>query len=323
MRLDVHRFRRSFTLSPLLFASTAWAHPGQEPAPISPHGWEWAWSWEPGIVLPLVVMALLYGIGSWRIRKRNALRPAVRGWEIACFWAGWLSLVLALDSPLHKLGEVLFSAHMTQHEVLMVISAPLIVFSKPLVATLFALPESWRFSAGAVSKNTLFRVPWAWISGPLAVWLIHGVTIWVWHVPVLYQATLDNEWIHALQHVSFLGTALLFWWTLIHGRYGRIGYGVAFVYVFTTALHTSILGALMTFTQRIWYPIYDGRTLAWNLSPLEDQQLGGLIMWIPSGIVFLIVGLAMFAAWLGESERRQKLSSFPALVPETRGEHAD
>lgn len=140
---------------------------------------------------------------------------------------------------------------------------------------------------------------------------------------MLYEATLDTGWIHALQHICFLGTALLFWWTLVHGRYGRIGYGAAFVYVFTTALHTSILGALMTFTQRVWYPIYEGRTSAWNLSPLEDQQLGGLIMWIPSGLVFLVVGLAMFAAWIGESERRQRLSGFAALAEAAEEKHAD
>jgi putative membrane protein len=305
--------------APLLLVAARFAHPGETAAEISPSHWLRAWSWNFGIVVPLIVMAGLYAIGCWRIRNRNRLRPAINRWQIASFWTGWLSLVLALDSPLHKLGEELFSAHMTQHEVLMVIAAPLIVLSKPLIASLFAVPESWRISAGAFAKTQTFSSAWIWISAPLTVWLLHGLTIWMWHVPLLYQATLDNEFIHALQHISFFGTALLFWWTLIHGRYGRLGYGVAFVYVFTTALHTSILGALMTFTQRVWYPLYDGRTAAWHLSPLEDQQLGGLIMWIPSGIVFLVVGLAMFAAWLGESERRQKYSR----LAEIEAQHAD
>jgi putative membrane protein len=295
------------------------AHPEDRSDLISPGHWQWAWSWEPGIVIPLVVMAVLYGIGSWRLRQRNHKRTPINGWQRASFWAGWLTLVVALDSPLHKLGEVLFSAHMTQHELLMVVAAPLIVFSKPLIAGLFALPEPWRVSIGALTKTSLFSAWWNWLSGPLMVWCLHGITIWAWHIPFLYQATLDNEAVHALQHLCFLGTALLFWWTLVHGRYGRLGYGVAFVYVFTTALHTSILGALMTFTQRIWYPLYDGRTAVWHLSPLEDQQLGGLIMWIPSGIVFLVVGLAMLAAWIGESERRQKFSRL-AEIEEQHGD---
>ncbi len=293
-------------------------HPEKIPS-ITPAHWELAWSWEPGVIIPLVLTAALYAFGSWRLRRRNPQRPGVNGWQLASFWAGWITLVVALDSPLHRLGEVLFSAHMTQHELLMVVAAPLLVFSKPLVASLFALPATWRRGLGALTKTRWFASGWNWITGPLTVWCVHGATIWVWHVPALYQATLDNEFIHAVQHICFLGTALLFWWTLVHGRYGRIGYGVAFVYVFTTALHTSILGALMTFTERVWYPLYDGRTAAWQLSPLQDQQLGGLIMWIPSGIVFLVVGLALFAAWLGESERRQKFSR----MAEIEGEHGD
>jgi putative membrane protein len=307
----------------LVACSTAFAHPETEVSRrISPDHWLSAWSWEPGIVIPIVISAVLYAMGSARLRRRNRERPALTNWQMISFWTGWASLVLALDSPMHKMGEVLFSAHMTQHEVLMVLSAPLLVMGKPLVAMLFALPESWRVRLGVMSKAPGFKASWGWLTAPLVVWLIHGVTIWVWHVPSLYEATLDNEAIHALQHVCFLGTALLFWWTLVHGRYGRLGYGVAFLYVFTTALHTSILGALMTFANRVWYPIYAGRTESWNLSPLEDQQLGGLIMWIPSGTVFVIVGLAMFAAWIGESERKQKLSNF-AAVAQAEAPHAD
>jgi putative membrane protein len=308
---------------PWLFGSLAMAHPAETPR-ISPQTWPSAWSWEPGIVAPLLLTAILYFVGSHRIRHRNPARPAIRIWEVASFWTGWFFLALALDSPLHRLGEVLFSAHMAQHEILMVIAAPLLVISKPLIAVLFALPEPSRIRLGAWAKARSFQSAWTWITGPIVVWAIHGLAIWGWHIPLLYEATLDSEWIHALQHISFLGTALLFWWTLIHGRYGRLGYGVAFVYVFTTALHTSILGALMALTSRVWYPIYSGRTSVWNLSPIEDQQLGGLIMWIPSGVVFLVVGLAMFAAWLGESERRQQLSRLSALTQaRAGGEHAE
>jgi putative membrane protein len=256
----------------------------------------------------MAITALLYLAGVARLYSRNRVNPAIRRWEIGCFATGWITLLVALISPVHKLGAVLFAAHMTQHELLMVIAAPLIALGKPLIAFLFAFPEPVRDRIGAWSKRKSVRVSWLWLTGPLMVWAIHGVTIWIWHIPTLYQATLDDEFIHALQHTSFLVSALLFWWTLLNGRYGRLGYGAAFLYVFTTALHTSILGALLTFTQQVWYPIYDGRTLPWGMTAVEDQQLGGLIMWIPSGTVFIIVGLAMFAAWIGESERRQKLS---------------
>jgi cytochrome c oxidase assembly factor CtaG len=312
--------RRALQIVPLclLLAGSALAHDRTE---ASPRNWQRAWSWEPGIIIPLVISAVLYAIGLWRIYDRNSRAPAVKPWQCASFWAGWLTLIVALDSPLHKVGEALFSVHMSQHELLMVISAPLLALGRPLIAFLFALPERSRMVVGSWSKAPAIRATWTWLSAPLVVWLIHAATIWAWHIPFLYESTLKNESIHALQHIMFLGTALLFWYTLVHGRYGRLGYGVAFIYVFTTALHTSVLGALMTFTEQVWYPIYDGRTSVWHLTPLQDQQLGGLIMWIPSGTVFIVVGLALLAAWIGESERRGKLSALAQPSPLIREEY--
>ena len=293
-------------------SALAWAHP--EDANITPQNWPSQWTWEPGIVIPLVITAVLYAIGAYRIYARNRHTPAIRPWRIISFSAGWIVLVLALLSPLHRLGSVLFSAHMTQHELLMVIAAPLLALGKPMLTFLFAFPPKARTTLGAMTSSRKFRRSWLWLSAPLTVWILHGATLWAWHIPVLYQATLDNEWIHAAQHITFLGTALLFWWTLIEGRYGRFGYGAAFAYVFTTALHTSVLGALITFTGQLWYPIYAGRTAPWQLSPMDDQQLGGLIMWIPCGVVFVVVGLAMFAAWIGESERRQQYTRLAVVM---------
>jgi putative membrane protein len=131
----------------------------------------------------------------------------------------------------------------------------------------------------------------------------------VWHVPSLFQATLGSEVVHAAQHVSFLASALVFAEALVYrggdgGADARMGYGAAVVYLFTTAVHTSVLGALLTFSNELWYPAYQTTTAAWGLTPLEDQQLGGLIMWVPAGVVYVVAGLALLAAWLGEAERR-------------------
>lgn len=301
------------------WTTLAWAHPADEA--ITPQNWPSQWAWEPGIVVPLVITALLYAAGVYRIYTRNRRNPSIRAWRVFSFAAGWLVLVLALVSPLHRLGSVLFSAHMTQHELLMVVAAPLLAMGKPMLAFLFALSPKARTTVGAWSSSSFFRRGWLWLSAPLTVWILHGATLWAWHIPVLYQATLENEWIHAAQHVTFLGTALLFWWTLIEGRYGRFGYGAAFAYVFTTALHTSVLGALITFTGQLWYPIYAERTVPWQLSPMDDQQLGGLIMWIPCGVVFVVVGLAMFAAWIGESEQRQQYTRLAAVMSADAGGH--
>jgi len=144
---------------------------------------------------------------------------------------------------------------------------------------------------------------WSGATAPLVAWFVHGVVLWAWHIPGLYQKTLESDFIHALQHLSFLVAALLFWWSLIHCRRGRRGYGAGVALLFTTAIHMSILGALLAVAPSVWYPIYSERTLPWGLTPLEDQQLAGLIMWVPAGIVYLGASLAMFALWIRESDR--------------------
>ena len=130
------------------------------------------------------------------------------------------------------------------------------------------------------------------------------MAIVIGYLPVLYQAAVRSNGVHMGQHLSFFVTAALFWWALMHGRYGRLGYGVAVLFVFATALHSGALGALFTFESHIMYPLYAQRSPALGVGALEDQQLAGLIMWIPFSLTFLIVGLALFAAWLGESDRR-------------------
>lgn len=272
----------------------------------------------PAAIDPLAVFLLgltswLYARGLAELWRRAGGRKGIRGWEAACFGAGWLTLVIAIVSPLHPLGEMLFSAHMAQHEVLILVAAPLLVLGQPLVAFLWALPAAARSRVAAWTSARPVAATWRTLTAPLMVFLIHGIALWIWHAPVLYQAALEREAIHLLQHASFFGTAALFWWALIHGRYGRIGYGVAVFYVFATALHSGVLGALLTFAPRVWYPFYAERSAAWGLTALEDQQLAGLIMWVPSGAVFVAVGLALFAAWLGEAERRATLSQTEQL----------
>ena len=220
------------------------------------------------------------------------------------FALGWLTLVLALLSPVHKVSARLFSVHMTQHELLMLVAAPLLVMSKPMVLMLWGLPKSARLTIGHWTRAPIVHVSWQALTGPLTVWILHGLVLWIWHIPVLYEGAIANETVHAIQHTSFFAVAGLFWWALMYGRYGRMGYGVSVAYVFTTAMHTGLLGALITFASHVWYRTYDRQTGAMGLTAIEDQQVAGLIMWVPGGVVFTIMALALFAAWLGEAERR-------------------
>jgi putative membrane protein len=251
------------------------------------------------VIISLALSAWLYGRGARQMLNRSLLDL-----ESLAFFAGWLALVVALVSPLDRLGAALFSAHMTQHEVLMLIAAPLLVLGRPAAPFLLALPAHWRRALTAVWKKELARRGWRFLVSPFIAWLIHAAVLWIWHAPALFRATLESESVHVAQHLSFLVSALLFCEALIHGRERRLGYGAAVVYVFTTAAHTSALGALLTFSPTLWYSAYQETTAAWGLTPMEDQQLGGLIMWVPAGVVYIVAGLSLFALWLRESERR-------------------
>jgi len=281
---------RSFALLALM-PVTAFAHSGEPP---EPHDLWAAWVFDPGVLVPLLLTAFLYARGA-RAARGTTVAAA------ACFWSGWAILAIALVSPLHSLGEALFSAHMAQHELLMLAAAPLLVLSRPLVPMLWGLPMSWRRAAGQWAKTAVIQRLWRHLTRPFTAWWIHAVALWVWHVPRLFDATLSSEAVHAAQHVSFLGSALLFWWSLLYAR-GRAGYGLGVLYIFTTAIHTSILGALLTFAPTVWYPAYGSRMVAWGLSALEDQQIGGLIMWVPAGVVYVALGVALFGAWLQASD---------------------
>jgi putative membrane protein len=276
-----------------LLPATVFAH---ENRPLAPHDLAAAWSFDPGVVVPLVLAAVLYLRGA---RVSRGITPR----QQAFFWLGWTVLALSLVSPLHPLGEVLFSAHMAQHEILMLVAAPLLVLSRPLVAFLWGLPFGWRREVGAWSKAGPVQRTWTAVTAPLAAWWIHAAALWAWHEPSLFQATIGSDAVHAAQHTSFLVSALLFWWALFYAK-GAKSYGAGVFYIFTTAIHTGILGALLTFAPTVWYPAYAGTAPLWGMTPIEDQQIGGLIMWVPAGLVYLAAGLALFAAWLRHSGRR-------------------
>lgn len=260
------------------------------------------WTFDPGVLMALVGSGILYALGLADLWAKERGR-GVRVWEAACFWVGWTNAAIALLSPIHALSESLFFVHMTQHEILMLVAAPLIALGKPVMVSLKALPQS---SAGALARFAHTRPInrfWTVVSAPFGAWLLQAAALWLWHIPSAFDATLHSNAIHAAQHLSFFGSAMLFWWAVMHSRQRRLSYGLAVLYMFTTAMHSGLLGALLTLARTVWYPSYNHQN-ALNLTPLEDQQLGGLIMWIPAGLVYVIAGLALLAGWMRESEAR-------------------
>jgi putative membrane protein len=282
------------------------AHPVEPGVPL--HGVWTAWTFEPLALMLLAATAATYAVGVARVWRVAGTGRGVRGSEVAAFAAGWLVMAVALIGPVDAVSDQLFSAHMLQHELLMLVAAPLIAVGAPAFGYLWALPRSARRRAGAwLAPRGAVRTMFKWLTLPAAAWLLHAAAICVWHVPKLFDLAVRNEAVHAAQHASFFGTALLFWWGLVRGRYGRLDYGAAVVYVFTTAVYTGALGALLTISPRPLYAAYATSTAPWGLTALEDQQIGGLVMWVPAGVIYTAVGLFLFAGWLRDSERRADL----------------
>ena len=270
--------------SPLAIASSAWAHSATATGGWDPDAW---------IVAGALLSAAALYVRGWA--RLGAFRDqALPLRYLAAFAAGWAALWVALLSPLDDWGKALFSAHMAQHEMIMLVAAPL------LVAGRFAGVATWAFRSGrkglpavigrALGRNRAWRI----LAAAPGAWTLHLLVVWLWHAPRLFQASLANEWIHGVQHSTFLFSALLFWWALQK----RARNGWAALYVLTTAIHTGVLGALLTFAPHPLYPAYLHTTGAWGMSPLEDQQLGGLIMWVPAGLVLLGIAMWQFAQWL-------------------------
>lgn len=283
--------RLTLPLAALLAATAApvLAHDGHD------HGA--GWTLAPSVTLPLALAALLYAIGFARLwRRAGRGRPGLRRGALL-YACGWLSLAGALVSPLHEAGERSFTPHMIEHEIIMLVSALLLVASRPGVPLLWALPEGVRQSLAGIGRWPL----WRGLADPFAATLLQAAAIVAWHAPALFDRALRSEGWHVAQHLSFLAAALLFWRALLHGSPGRGGAFVAALCLFVTAMIGGGLGALMALAHSPWYQAYAalGMTPA-GLTPEQDQQLAGLVMWVPGGLYHLAAALWFLARALGE-----------------------
>ena len=249
----------------------------------------------------LLTSALLYAGGLLKLWPHVHARSELL-WRAGAFAAGWGALVLALLSPLDVAAGSSFAYHMIQHEILMLVAAPLLVAGRALPTFIWAFPSRMRVATGRTTKLPAVRTVWDALTSPLGAWILHAAALWLWHAPAIFNAAVLNATLHEWQHATFLITALIFWHALL--RHGS--QGVAIVYLFTTTIHTGVLGALLTLARRPFYVTLDAglHDLA-GLTPLEDQQLGGLIMWVPGALVYVGVALFLLSRWLS----REPISS--------------
>jgi putative membrane protein len=252
--------------------------------------------------------AALFTSGCFRLWRRSCRRHAGIIRQSAVGFTGFAALALTLIPPLHEWAEALFCVHMMNHGVLMAVAAPLLILARPGPLMLWALPQPVRRLLGRWTAQLSAAAPWRALTRPLAASFAHGAAIWVWHMPALFVGALTSEWLHWLQHACFFFTALLFWWVIFGYRHLQSNAGVSIACLFVTALHTGLLGALLTFSARLWYPPAPG-TAEWGLTALEDQQLAGILMWIPIGLIYALAALALAGRWIASSPLQKELGS--------------
>jgi putative membrane protein len=259
------------------------------------------WSWDPGVVAPIVLGGIWYAVGRGRLHRRRV--DTRTAW---CFWLGMFALALALVSPLDAAADEIFSAHMVQHLLLILVAAPLLVLSAPAPELWWGLPRAVRLRVARRWKRSgVAARAWGLITAPAIVFVVHAVAIWYWHFPVPYEAAERSDLLHAIEHLCFFGTAALFWWVVIQPRgHRRLSYASAIPYILATMLHSGALGGLLVYAPTAWYPSHAAGAPLWGLSPLEDQQLAGVIMWIPAGFLYLAAAVWAAYRWITEDERR-------------------
>lgn len=275
----------------------AWAHHPAADLPSS------AWHWRLDVLLVCAVFGTFYSWGWLRLRRRNV--EAALKWQLVSYLAGLAAILLALISPIDTLGGELLSMHMLQHLLLLMIAPLCFLLANPLAASLWGFPKTARLMFGRllVSGSIFRRGLWVLTLMPVS-WSLYVIDLWAWHHPFLYQMALRNSLVHDAEHLLFFFTAVLFWWPIVNPAprlHGVISYGFRIVYLIAATLQNTLLGMTIALPERVLYPFYAAVPTLRDLSPINDQALGGGIMWV-SGHMYLIPILFLVARLLKHEE---------------------
>ncbi len=246
------------------------------------------WNLDPVLIAALGALGIAYGWGARRFGRELGLEV----WRMRCFAGGWVVLAAMLVSPICNLTVALFSARVGQHMVLTLAAAPLLILGRPEMLLAAAWP---RF--GAIAARLSAALPAGGLTGGA---ISFAALLWLWHMPAPYEATLSSDGIYWLMHLSLFASALVLWKALLDVEAaarlrGSLG-------ALATSMQMGLLGAVLTFSAQPYFDSHATTTWSWGLSPLQDQQLGGLIMWVPGGLALLITATVLFAGMLRSLE---------------------
>jgi cytochrome c oxidase assembly factor CtaG len=258
------------------------------------------WRPDPLIVVVLALTVVVYHHGLARLARRTRRWPRRR--SVVAFDGGLAALAVALASPLDAAAASIFSAHMVQHLVLTVVAAPLLVCGRPGLVFTWALPARPRRVVRRMGAHPAVRRAAGTLSNPVVVWGVATMTLWAWHHPALYEAAVNHDAVHVVEHATLLGTAAAVWAVAL----GRVRHPVpvpaAALLLFATALQGGALGAVLSLARTPLYEVHSAMAPRWGLTPLGDQQLAGVLMWMPAGLVYLGVAATLLVRWFGALE---------------------
>jgi putative membrane protein len=260
-----------------------------------------AWEETSALMLAAVMLAG-YFLGVVCLWRRVGISRDVSMWEAMAFFAGMALLVSTLAGPLHAWGQWSLAAHMAQQMLLLALVPPLLLIGRPVTVVAQALPQPWRSHL-----RRFFPHGREWAADAIVIAAaVHIAVLWFWHHPAAITAALYDWRLHVLMHASFLTAGLWLWVTLLRRiRDERNGVATALVVIVSVMMQMGFLGALLTFSGRALYPACSARAAAIGLDPLSDQQLAGLIMWVPACLPYLIGGIWLLQRWLRRAHRRE------------------
>ena len=275
-----------------------------------------SWDWRLEVIVILLVLGILYAVGWWRLRKRTSRsrhsRRKSQGHELAARWrlvsylCGLVIVAIALMSPIDVLGGQLFFMHMIQHLLLIMIAPPLLLIANPMPFILWGLPTNWRRKTGQwiatlLHRKGSFRQGLKAVTGAGIIWLLWTISVIGWHDPSMYNAALRSDLVHDLEHITFFTASMLFWWHVtgagprIHKQFGLIG---RTAFVLAAIPPNMALGVVLAFAGVVIYSYYEAVPRLWGIDPVLDQRIGGVIMWIPGSMMFIIAALILIAQLL-------------------------
>ena len=266
-------------------------------ADIGANFWLTQWNWQPSIIIGTVVIIGLYIYAVGPLREKYYPAELVRTGQAVAFFLGVYFIFFALVSPIDELGDYyLFSAHMVQHLFLTIIGPPLMIAGLP----------GWLLQP-LLKRRILLRVG-RFFTYPAVAFVLFNVNFWLWHAPALYDATLYDPTLHLLEHVTYIVTGVLYWWPVfspLTEGWPRLSMGGRLLYIFLGGMPSVLLGAGLTFSEPLYEP-YIHAPRIWGLSPIMDQQVGGLIMWVPANIAYIIVASVIFLRWMQAQDSKQR-----------------